>query len=418
MLGTEADWIDFETVVSTKADQVAIAPGYLQKEWREGDRRYFHYKMDAPILHFYSYLSAAYEVHRDRHGDVAIEIYYHPGHEYNLVRMTEAVKKSLDYFEEAFGPYQHRQMRIIEFPRYDSFAQSFPNTVPFSESIGFIARIDEDEDAIDYPFYVTSHEVAHQWWAHQVIGGYVQGATLLSETLSQYSALMVMEKEYGPEKMRRFLKFELDRYLRARGSEPVEEMPLVLVENQPYIHYRKGSVVMYALKDYLGEDVLNQAIRRYADAVRFQEPPFTAGIELLDYLKAAAPPEKQSLLADLFENITLFENRVEEASYTPDDDGKYRVIIEARARKVRADGEGVETQIPLDDWVDVAVFGEKEVDGRSEETVLYFEKHHLTEEEPTFEILVDEKPVRAGIDPYNKLVDRNSDDNIQSIKGP
>ena len=90
--------------------------------------------------------------------------------------MIDAVKKSLAYFTTNFGPYQHRQVRILEFPRYASFAQSFPNTIPYSESIGFIARVENDED-VDYPFYVTAHEVAHQWWAHQVIGGNVQGAT-------------------------------------------------------------------------------------------------------------------------------------------------------------------------------------------------------------------------------------------------
>ncbi len=210
-ISRDADWVDFEVVVSTNPDQIALAPGYLQREWVENGRRYFHYKMDAPILNFFSFLSARYEVKRDRWNDVAIEVYYHPGHEFNLDRMIDSVKKSLDYFSREFSPYQHRQVRILEFPRYERFAQSFPNTIPYSESIGFIARVGEDD--IDYPFYVTAHEVAHQWWAHQVIGGAVQGATVLSETLAQYSALRVMEDEFGRDKMRRFLAYELDRYL-------------------------------------------------------------------------------------------------------------------------------------------------------------------------------------------------------------
>ncbi|MCP3960225.1 MAG: ABC transporter permease [bacterium] len=415
-IASDSDWIDFETTVSTSADQIAIAPGYLQKEWTEGDRRYFHYKMDAPILHFYSYLSADYQVKRDQWNDVAIEIYYHPGHDYNLDRMIDSIKKSLDYFEANFSPYQHRQMRILEFPRYARFAQSFPNTVPFSESIGFIARLDEDdEDALDYPFYVTSHEVAHQWWAHQVIGGNVQGSTLMSETMSQYSALMVMEKEYGPEKMRRFLKHELDNYLRSRSGELVEEMPLLLVENQGYIHYRKGSLVMYALRDTIGEEALNRALAAYTEAVAFQQPPYTNSLELFDFLKRECSPEQGTLLADLFENITLFENRVEEASYAERADGKYAVTVVAKARKVRADGQGVETEIPIDDWIDVGVFGERRKNGESEETVLFLEKRRITEANVTFELVVEDKPVRAGIDPYNKLVDRNSDDNVKKV---
>ncbi|NIP83898.1 MAG: ABC transporter permease subunit, partial [Gemmatimonadetes bacterium] len=256
----EGDWIDFETVVSTSADQVALAPGYLEREWTEDGRRYFHYAMDAPILPFWSYLSADWAIARDRWNDsVDIVVYYHPDHAYNVERMIEASKKSLDYFTREFGPYQHRQVRIVEFPRYARFAQSFPNTIPFSESIGFIARLTDEED-IDYVFYVTAHEIAHQWWAHQVIGANVQGATVLSETLAQYSALMVMEQEYGPEKMRRFLRYELDQYLQGRGGERIEELPLRLVENQGYIHYNKGSLAMYALRDHLGEDVLNARI--------------------------------------------------------------------------------------------------------------------------------------------------------------
>ena len=167
----ESDWIDFETIVSTSADQIALAPGYLQREWTDGGRRYFHYKMDAPILGFVAWLSADWEVARDRWNDVAIEIYRHRAHPYNVDRMIDAVKKSFDCLTGEFSPYQHRPVRIVEFPRYARFAQSLPNTIPFSESIGFIAKLDEDdEEAIDYVFYVTAHEVAHQWWAHQVIG--------------------------------------------------------------------------------------------------------------------------------------------------------------------------------------------------------------------------------------------------------
>src|SRR5204862_2016083 len=144
-------------------------------------------------------------------------------------RMIDAVKKSLEYYSANFGPYQYHQLRIVEFPRYAAFAQSLPNTIPFSESIGFIARV-EGPDDVDYPFYVTAHEVAHQWWAHQLIGANVQGSTLLSESLAQYSALMVQEKEYGRDKMRRFLKYGLDRYLGDRGGERGQETPLVRAE--------------------------------------------------------------------------------------------------------------------------------------------------------------------------------------------
>jgi ABC-2 type transport system permease protein len=411
-LSNDADWINYETVVSTSSDQIAIAPGYLLQEWTKGNRRYFHYKMDAPILHFYAYLSGRYEVLRDKWRDVNIEIYYHKPHTYNLARMVDAIKKSLDYYTRNFGPYQHRQVRIIEFPRYAQFAQSFPNTIPFSESIGFIARLKEnDEESIDYPFYVTAHEVAHQWWAHQLIGGNVQGCTLMSESFSQYSALMIMEKEFGQEKMRRFLKYELDSYLSGRGGELVEEMPLCRVEDQAYIYYHKGSVVLYALRDYIGEETVNRALAKYLAMYKFQQPPYTNSLEFLEVLRGETPASRQSLLDDLFQNITLFENRMETVTCSKRTDGKYVVSLRARAKKLQSSGKGTETEIPINDWIDIGIFSKEKIRGKTEQKVLYLKKHPITSNNVSMEIVVDARPTHAGIDPFNKLVDRNSDDN-------
>lgn len=412
-LSREADWLSFETTVSTSQGQTAIAPGYLQRDWVENGRHYFHYRMDAPILGYWAYLSADYEVRRDRWNDVSIEIYYDRQHPYNVDRMIDAVKKSLDYFTANFSPYQHRQVRIIEFPRYSRFAQSFPNTIPFSESIGFIADL-TDEEAIDYVFYVTAHEVAHQWWAHQVIGGNVQGSTMLSETLSQYSALMVMEKEYGREKMQRFLKYELDAYLRGRGGELVEEMPLVLVENQPYVHYRKGSLVMYALRDLLGEERVNAVLSEYIENVGFQQPPYTNSLELFERFRAVTPAEYQPALRDLFERITLFENRAVTATSTRRSDGRYAVTVEVEAKKFYDDGSGRETTAPVDDWIDVGVLGQPER-GSKIGPVLALEKKKLSSGPARFEFVVDREPSKAGIDPLNKLIDRNPEDNLTSV---
>jgi hypothetical protein len=413
-ISTDADWINFETTVSTIPSQIAIAPGYLEREWEEGGRRYFHYRMDAPILNFYSYLSAAYTIRKDRWNDVAIEIHYHEPHAYNIDRMIEAVKKSLDYFTSNFGPYQHRQVRIIEFPCYEAFAQSFPNTIPFSEGAGFVFRIDDRED-IDYVFNTTAHEVAHQWWAHQVIGGNVQGATLMSEALAEYSALMVMEKEYGPDRLRHMLKYELDGYLRGRGRELVEELPLMLVEDQKYIHYNKGCMVMYALKDYIGEANVNRALASYISRAAFQGPPYTNSIEFLQCLREVTPDSLAYVIEDMFETITLFSNKVKKATYTAMGDGRYLVDLEVEARKFRADGQGVETEVEIADWLDIGVFGEKRINGRKEQTVLHLEKSLITNSDTNLKLVVEDLPVRAGIDPYNKLIDRDSNDNVKKV---
>jgi hypothetical protein len=414
-LGNIGDWIDFETTISTIPSQIAIAPGYLVKEWQENGRRYFHYKMSRPILNFYSFLSAEYEVLSDKWNDVDLKVYYHKGHVYNINKMIEAMKASLDYFTVNFSPFQHKELRIIEFPRYATFAQSFPTTIPYSENIGFIANL-KSEDDIDYVYYVTAHEIAHQWWAHQVIGGDVQGATLMSEALAQYSALMVMEKRYGKDQMRKFLKYELDRYLRGRRSEMLKELPLTLVENQSYIHYNKGSVVMYALQDYIGEEKVNSALAAYLADWAYLNPPFSTSTHFMKYIDNVTPDSLKYLITDMFETITIYDIKAKEASMEKLDNGKYKVTLTADVQKFRADSLGNETPLTLNDWIDVGVMTTKEVDGKKKQVELYMQKHKIDKSNPTFEIIVDEKPETAGVDPYNKLIDRHSDNNTVKVK--
>jgi ABC-2 type transport system permease protein len=408
-LATDADFINFDATVGTDADQWAIAPGYLQREWTERGRHYFAYRMDAPILDFFAVQSARYAVAKDRWHDVAIEIYYQPGHEYNLERMIAATKAGLDYFTANFGPYQYRQFRIIEFPRYAAFAQSFPNTVPYSEGIGFIARVrDADPEDIDYPYYVTAHELAHQWWGHQVPGANVQGDTMLVETLAQYSALMVMKKKYGDAKMQRFLRYELDRYLIGRSTEQKKELPLARVENQDYIHYRKGSLVMYALADYIGEENLDRAIRAYRDKWAFKGPPYSTTNDLLTEIRAVTPPALAYVIDDFFDTITLYDNRALSATAKALPDGRYQVTLKVFARKLKADELGKETEAPLADYIDIGVEDEHN-------EPLFLEKRRIAAEESTISVVVARKPARAGIDPYNKLIDRRPKDNTVPV---
>ncbi|CAM4133485.1 M1 family aminopeptidase [Flavobacterium antarcticum] len=438
-ISNDADWVSFETTVSTSDDQIAIAPGYLEKEWSENGRKYFHYKMDRPMLNFYAYQSARYEVRKDKWKDVAIEIYYHKGHEYNLDRMVKAVKLSLDYYTENFSPYQHRQARIIEFPRTGGgFAQSFANTIPFSEGIGFIANVDdEDKDAVDYPFSVTSHEMAHQWWAHQVIGANVQGATLMSESLSEYSSLKVLEKEYGKSQMRMFLKDALDNYLLGRTFESKREQPLMFNENQQYIHYNKGSLVLYALSDYIGEKNMNNALQSYIKKVAYQEPPYTNSIEFVSYLDQATPDSLKYLINDMFKTITLYDNGVKKVTSKKLENGKYEVTIEANISKYHSDEKGKRIyadkygkalrykdrdqkepieSLPLQDYIEIGIFSDKvDAKSKSKEKVLYLEKRKVTKINNKFVIIVDEKPTEVGVDPYNKLIDTNSNDNRKKL---
>ena len=423
-ISDDSHGVDFEIIIGTEKDQIAVAPGYLQREWEENDRRYFHYKMDQPMMPFFNIVSARYDVVRDNtsialndstNRDINLEIYYHPGHEYNLGSMMKGMKHSFDYFSTNFSPYQYRQMRILEFPRYSNFAQSFANTVPFSEGIGFMVELDEEDD-VDVTYFVTAHELAHQWWGHQLFPANVQGSAVLTESLAQYSALMVMKREYPQEHIKEFLKEELNRYLQGRTTEQKKEMPLALAENQAYIHYGKGANIMYALQDYIGEDSVNMALKRLVSDWGFgtieRNGRYATTIDLLEYLRAVTPDTLQSVITDFFDKIILYENKMDEATYSEEGDGSYLVSLELNAKKMESDSLGLSTQVSINDWIDIGIYGSDE---NGEEKLIYLEKHKFTVDKNLIEIRVNQKPSSAGIDPLNKLIDRNPEDNTKRI---
>jgi hypothetical protein len=410
-----SDWVNVDTVISTSPGQIAIAPGSLEREWVENGRPHFEYKLDHFSLNFYSFLSADYEVARKEWNGIKIEVYYLKEQPWNVPKMLRSVEKSFEYYTANFGPYQHKEARIIEFPRIAQFAQAFPGTMPYSESIGFIANLKNPDD-IDMVYYVVAHEMGHQWWAHQVIGANMQGGTLLSETLAQYSALMVMEKEYGRDQMRKFLKYEMDNYLRSRGTELLKERPLLKVDaNQGYVHYRKGSVVMYYLKEMIGEDAVNRALRKVLQQYAYAPPPYPVSYALVDALRDETPPQYQYLIQDLFYDITLFSNRTLSATAKKRADGKYDVTIHVDSRKFKADEKGEEREVAVNDWIEIGAFA-KPPKGKKYGKTLYRERVLMKTGEGTYTFTVDEAPDKAGIDPFLLLIDRIPDDNTKTVE--
>ena len=421
-LRPDSEWVTSDITVHTDDDQIPIAPGYQVAEEKADGRIMRRFETEAPIQHFFSIQSARYDLRtasvETPSGPVKLEIYHHPAHTQNLERIETAMKASVRIFSERFSPFQFRQMRILEFPGYATFAQAFANTVPFSEDIGWL-QANRDPDKVDLVTFVTAHEIAHQWWAHQLIGADKQGATLLSESFAQYSAMLVMEDLMGPEQVRQFLKVELDAYLAARGGEVVEELPLVRVENQGYIHYNKGALVMYFLRNEIGEAAVNRSLQRLLAQYAFKPAPYPSSSDYVRILREEAGPQHQDLITDLFERITLYDAKTVQATRKHLPDGRWEVTLTIEAKKLYADGQGKEVEADLNEPFEIGVFTRKpESREFSRSDVLAFERRDLKTGTQTVTLVLPDgpEPAFAGIDPYVKRIDRNSDDNVIVVK--
>jgi ABC-2 type transport system permease protein len=404
---------EFEVVLSTSADQIAVAPGALQKEWRQEGRRYFHYKAEKPILPNLSFCSARYAIARDRWKDVALEIYYDPKHPFNIAAMMETAKRGLEMYSTEFAPYQYSYLRILEFPSYRSGGKGkfHSGTVPLSEAVGFVNDLREWENAD----YGVLHELAHMWWGERITGAQIQGRWMLTENMADYSALMLFKEYYPPVLANRIVRGMLESYLKRRSSEDEAEAPVMYTERQGYLR-AKGLHVMYALQDIIGKEKVYQALRNFLKDYSFQTAPCPTSRDLVNALRAEAGPEYQQLITDLFERIVLYDLQVDAAS-AREIYGGYEVTIEVTAKQFAADGRGKETEEPLDTWFDVAVFAETDKPLESM-TPLYIEKHRLRSGKRMLTVRTTERPGIVALDPFHKMIERSAGNNSLKIAAP
>jgi hypothetical protein len=252
---------------------------------------------------------------------------------------------------------------------------------------------------------------------------------MMSETLAEYSAYMVMQQKYGKDYMQHVLRHALDTYLRGRSGEIRHEPPLSRVQREAYVWYEKGGQIMYTLADYIGEDKVDLALHNFVTQYRYANATNQVDVSdstrgagavdraypdtrmLVDALRAQTPPDLQYMIDDGFDRVVLYDNKALSATSRRLPNGKYEVTLEVQARKVQVDSAGAESPMPLADYIDIGVFN-----GTPDEPHrLSMSRVKMTQERQRFTIVVDERPTRAGIDPYNKLIDRNGDDNVMDV---
>jgi hypothetical protein len=402
-------FITYNAVISTDATQQALSNGNLIDHWRKNNRNYFHYKSDIPIFNDFVFVSGEYEVATGEQNSINLEIYYYKKHPWNISRIVKGMEKGIEYCSNNFGKYPFSTFRLVEVPNYHQFgAGGLPSLIIWNEDAGFISNV-ENPDDIDQLFGITTHEVTHNWWPGMILCANAEGSILLNETIAQYVRTMCLAKEYGPVMLRKHLKKEMDDYLRLRKKDTIGERPLMRSYFNYYMTYAKSSVVMYALQNYIGEDRVNMALKSIFNNYRYKDKSNLTSLDFIEEMRAVTPDSFQYFITDLFETITLWENKAINADYAMLDNGKYQVNLKVEAHKFRADSIGTQTEIPLNDYIYIAVLGEDDEE-------IYMKKHKFYTNQSDLEITVDKKPIKAGIDPYVILIDRNREDNLVNVR--
>ena len=407
--------IDFEGTYSVDRGQVAFLGGELVRSWEEGDRAFFHYKSETPISLALTIQQGEYATLRGRAGDVAIAVHHHPADDYHVRRFLEHFEAAVPYYSREFGHFPYREFRLIQ-RAYGIGANANSGQLTFGEFAGFTSDLTRDT-SVDWGTHVIGHEAGHNWWGIMVTSAKAEGSHMLQETLAQYAGLMLLEKTYDRGMVGRFLRHSLRQYHTDRNLSSFVEVPLYRSRQETdYVHYWKGAPIIYGIKEMIGEEAMNRALRLYFEEWAFSTDGYPTTLDFLRHLRAQTPAEYQATITDGFQRILMHDLSVTEAGVEPTGDGRYRVTATLRTRKLERTPEGEETPVAIHEPIQIVVVDrEIERSDRYNARLLADERHWIDDEETVVTFLVDEEPAAVIVDPFHNFIERNVDDNVKRL---
>ncbi|MEM1257323.1 MAG: hypothetical protein AAGH81_02255 [Bacteroidota bacterium] len=249
--------------LSTQKNQVAVAPGHLNKTWQENNRNYYEYKVNNPSPFNWHFASAAYAKNSKKHQNLEMHILHHPPHHYNVDFYQKSVSATYDFISAQLGQYPYKEMRVLEIPFYQEPMYAFSNVIAISEREGWFADRGSLENKSYLTYVVASQMLAH-WIYERVVIANVQGADMLRYALPQCLSLQVVEEQHGEEAVQLLITKKQGLYFRDRGNEPNQEPPLLYADGIDYLEPNKGALALYDLSQKLGFNIFNKILRNWS----------------------------------------------------------------------------------------------------------------------------------------------------------
>jgi len=422
LAGKAADLYKLDITVSTSGDQTAIAPGELIGQWKKDGRNYFHYKLKDPGSYApYGIVSARLAVRRDSimlDHKVNINIYYLPQHNANIDKYIAAFKDGLKYYSSVYGTYPSNVIKLVETSWYGPREANMPTMYANAEYFGWNADFSHTFMQ-NYCYLNTIRSLSQQWWRFRVAPNSTVGSMVIPEGLATYDELVMAERAYGKTYLRGIVLDQLWYYLFSRRHFDEQEHP-VITANLSQEWGGKAGVVLFGLRDLIGEDSLNKALNEFRTAYQYKtNPPFAGNNNLYDCLKKHVPDSLQYYLTDTWQKVTFYDNKIETVKAEPANvKGTYRVTFTVNISKAWVDAKGNDIDAKnMKDYILIGVYGKEKIDklGLGHENPLYLKRYWLTKGQHQFNIIVNEKPKHVGVDPYGVLIDKNPNDNLKDV---
>ena len=188
----------------------------------------------------------------------------------------------------------------------------------------------------------------------------------------------------------------------------------LLQASQKNLIYRKGPLALYTLREYIGKEQVKLGLQNFFRKYSAPDSQRPYPSDLYRELQAVTPDSLKYLLHDLFASNTFWELKAVSVSASEITQGKWKVKLDLKARKFTVDKKGNETDVPMNDWIQVGVYGRPA--NSNDDKSLYMQQHRIRSGVQTIEMEVTGRPISAGIDPNRLLMDLETEDNVIEVE--
>jgi hypothetical protein len=400
-------WATIETKISTHIDHIAVAPGELLRHVVLNNRNVYHYKTVDAVRHIQAIVSGKLSLSQRMLDGTNLEVYHLEKHTKIAQEHLDSMADTLAYGNKHFGQYQAKQLRVIEMPNVlKTPGYAMPQTILLDERYGF--SVDrKNTKAFDHLYRRTSHETAHQWWAHSLDSAITEGSSVLSETISNYTQAQLLKQKYGAEYHNRFMQWSSDRYFMDRGQTTTTEKPLYRTDEH-HILYSKGTIAMNALGKKLGTDKINEALKILLKNHRYPKKPATS-LDFIHALNSATNFKQEALINYWLKEVAVNDWKIETAELSMLDNSKYQVSV-CLSNKLGASYPELEVELGLFTENPVFLY-----DKPKDQRTLMNRTIKIDSTKNCFKYQVPDRPNFVSIDPYYQTLDQERENNLMPL---
>jgi len=277
-----------------------VATGALIDDHADGDWRITRRKTDVPVrfagfnlgdFQSVSLVQNGYkiDVYANRHFESALETKAAPSvaprpsnPAPRLELLAKDVASAIEFMTAKFGPPPLKYLSVTPIP--GTFGQGFPGLIYIS-TLAYLnpeQRPPSMRDRSMETFFselLEAHETAHQWWGNMVVPAGYQDEWLI-ESLANYSALLLMEKNKGSQAVDALLAdYKTDLLAKLKSGRTLESAgPIswgfrlqssIAPRAWRTVTYEKGTWIMHMLRRRLGDEKFLAFLRELCTRYRF-----------------------------------------------------------------------------------------------------------------------------------------------------